>query len=103
MSTPKLFSAYLLDPEEGWCAMHRLPLETAIRYCKDFRQDWAGVSVAIVPDGADPEPYLKLVTEKRDETFRGGHFLTRGRCDTCGEPCDGDGCTANREHLFALA
>lgn len=58
-----MFSAYMLDPEEGWCAVHRLPLDMAIRYCKEYRRDWAGVLVAIVPDGEDSKPYLQFVVE----------------------------------------
>lgn len=27
---------------------------------------------------------------------------TYGRCDTCGSPCDADGCSADREHAIAL-
>lgn len=31
-----------------------------------------------------------------------GEFLTHGRCDTCGAPCDENGCPVNREHPVAL-
>lgn len=54
-----MFSAYTLDPEHGWIATHRLPLDAAIDYCKEHRSHTAGTLVAIVPDGEDPEPYLK--------------------------------------------
>lgn len=37
-----------------------------------------------------------------DETERDGRPLLRGRCDTCGAPCDDDGCTADRTHEVAL-
>lgn len=56
-----MFSAYMLDPEHGWIGTHRLPLETCIRACKEYRVRTAGGLVAIVPDHADPEPYFDLV------------------------------------------
>lgn len=31
-----------------------------------------------------------------------GKPLPYGRCDTCGAPCDSDGCTADRGHQVAL-
>lgn len=56
-----MFSAYLLDPEHGWHGVHRLPLDSAVRHCKEYRARNAGVLVAVVPDGADPKPYFALV------------------------------------------
>lgn len=56
----KLFSAYMFDSEYGWVAVHRLPLDAAIRYCKEYRSDWNTPLVAIVPDGEQPQPYFKL-------------------------------------------
>jgi hypothetical protein len=54
------YSAYMLDPTWGWVATHRLPLSSAIYYCKENRQR-SDCPVAIVPDKADPAPYLALV------------------------------------------
>lgn len=31
-----------------------------------------------------------------------GEFLSHGRCDTCGAPCDERGCTIDREHKVAI-
>lgn len=56
-----MFSAYTLDPEHGWIATHRLPFNTALAYCKDYRSRYGGSLVAVVPDQADPKPYLELV------------------------------------------
>lgn len=28
-----------------------------------------------------------------------GCVIEHGRCDTCGEPCDEDGCTSDRQHV----
>lgn len=56
-----MFSAYVLDPRDGWTAVHRLSLMTAIHYCREFREHTAGSLVAIVPDGVDPDPFLTLV------------------------------------------
>lgn len=55
-----MFSAYMLDPKEGWCAVHRLPLDVAVRYCKEYRNDWNHPLVVIVPDGEDPKPYFQF-------------------------------------------
>lgn len=56
-----LFSAYMLDPTYGWSATHRLPLVSAIHFCKEHRRHTLDIPVAIVPDLADPIPILKLV------------------------------------------
>lgn len=38
-----------------------------------------------------------------DETVGAdGQTLPHGRCDTCGAPCDADGCTTDRNHPIAL-
>lgn len=88
-----MFSAYELDPTFGWVAVHRLPLDDAISFCKHYREQ-KNPRVAIVPDGEDPDPYLAFVNELYDEG---------DRCDTCGAPCDSTGCTRNRDHEPALA
>lgn len=62
MEDPKLFSAYMLDPEHGWNAVHRLPLDAAIRYCKEYRSSWAGSRVALVPDGMNSDPFLEFAS-----------------------------------------
>jgi hypothetical protein len=54
------FSAYWLDPTHGWMATHRLPLDSAILYCKEYRRHEFDCPVAIVPDTADPTPYLRV-------------------------------------------
>jgi hypothetical protein len=58
-----MFSAYLMDPEHGWVATHRLPLASAIQYCLDYRERYAGVVVAVVPDDMDPKPMLDFVAK----------------------------------------
>lgn len=63
-----MYSAYMLDPEHGWNAVHRLPKPDAIEYCKQYRERVAGSLVAVVPDGVDPEPYLSIV--KSHEVIR---------------------------------
>jgi hypothetical protein len=55
-----LFSAYMLDPTHGWIATHRLPLDSAIYYCKEYRRHTYDIPVALVPDNADPAPFLRL-------------------------------------------
>lgn len=55
-----MFSAFWLDPQHGWCATHRLPLESAIFYCKEYRRHQPFTPVALVPDNVDPMPYLRL-------------------------------------------
>lgn len=37
-----------------------------------------------------------------DETYVDGKFNPYGRCDTCGAPCDVNGCTKDAFHLVAL-
>lgn len=57
----KMYSAYMFDAQDGWCAVHRLPLKVAIRYCKEYKRDWSSQTlVALVPDGFDPKPYFQL-------------------------------------------
>jgi hypothetical protein len=60
MADPALFSAYTLDIHHGWHSVDHLPLDDAIRYCKEYRRNWAGSLVALVPEGAAPEPYFEL-------------------------------------------
>lgn len=66
--------------------------------------EWLVVAdVARVDDDVhvDVEP-----ADNRDETVSAdGSPLPRGRCDTCGAPCDADTgeCTAERNHPVALA
>lgn len=55
-----MFSAYMLHPTDGWIATHRLPLASAIFYCKEHRHHTFGIPVAVVPDNADPAPYLAI-------------------------------------------
>lgn len=55
-----MFSAFWLDPTYGWCATHRLPLDSAIFYCKEYRRQQYDVPVAVIPDNADPAPFLRL-------------------------------------------
>lgn len=102
-----MFSAYWLDPSYGWIAAHRLPLASAIVYCKECRRNQLDCPVAIVPDGADPAPYLRLaegVNGQGDECYdANGEWLPMGRCDSCGAPCDPFGCTRDREHIVAVA
>lgn len=58
----KQYSAYSLHPTYGWMATHRLPLKSAIFYCKQIgRRD--NIPVAIIPDNADPAPYLEQVAK----------------------------------------
>lgn len=59
MKDPKLFSAYMLDPEHGWHVVHELSLDAATLRCEEYRNDWAGSRVVVVPDGVDPNPYLE--------------------------------------------
>jgi hypothetical protein len=68
MDTKKMFSAYVLDPEHGWFATHRLPFDSAVKYCRENRKRTAGSLVAVVPDDVDPEPYLSIV--KSQEVIR---------------------------------
>jgi hypothetical protein len=111
------YSAYTLDPEHGWIGTHRLPLESAIKYSLDYRSRTAGGLVAVVPDGTNPDPILKAVSELgatrltdqvlrlRDETYdlAGKALLPYGRCDTCGAPCDQNGCIRFPDHVVAFA
>lgn len=55
-----MFSAYTLDQTYGWIATHRLPLDDAIIYCKKYREQQYNCPVALVPDGDDPTPYLRM-------------------------------------------
>lgn len=55
-----MFSAFMLDPVHGWIATHRLHLDSAIYYCKMYRKQQYNCPVALVPDTADPMPYLRL-------------------------------------------
>lgn len=50
-----------------------------------------GISKVVVADMPDT-----------DETYIDGKFNPYGRCDTCGAPCDKNGCTADTFHLVAL-
>lgn len=57
----RLFSVYMFDPEHGW----HPPVDScmfphAITIAKDFRDNWAGSRVALVPDGVDPDPFLEF-------------------------------------------
>ena len=54
-----MFSAYERDPTHGWVAVHRLPLRDAINFCKHCLAQKSG-PVAVVPDGEDPAPYLRI-------------------------------------------
>ena len=63
MKVLDLFSAYVRDPTYGWMATHRLPLASAIGFCKEHRRHQYDIPVAVVPDGADPMPYLELAEE----------------------------------------
>lgn len=108
------YSAYTLDPEHGWIATHRLPLESAIRYSLDHKERNAGTIVAVVPDGANPDlvidsicramagfPQSPLPILDLDECYDGnGTAYPYGRCDTCGLPCDENGCTQPGLHAF---
>lgn len=118
------YSAYTLDPEHGWIATHRLPLESAIRYSLEYKERTAGALVAVVPDGANPDPILERVQvqqvrrsirgdrgpvtlptpDSRDECYDAtGKPYPYGRCDVCGCPCDEAGCTNLRLHTLAEA
>jgi hypothetical protein len=55
-----MFSAFWLDPTYGWMATHRLPLDSAILYCHEYRRHQYDCPVAIVPDCEDPAPYLRV-------------------------------------------
>lgn len=55
-----MFSAYMLHPTDGWIATHRLPLHSAIFFCKEHRRRTHDIAVAVVPDMEDPAPYLEL-------------------------------------------
>lgn len=55
------YSAYTLDPEHGWVATHRLPLESALKMSREYYERTAGALVAVIPDGEDPDPILKHV------------------------------------------
>lgn len=68
MVNTRLYNAYLLDIEHGWHIVPELTLDEAVRYCNDYKQDWAGSAVAIAPYGADPQPYLDLVVKNRTES-----------------------------------
>lgn len=55
-----------------------------------------GVTASALELGADPSLWA-------DESVGpDGEFLPRGRCDTCGAPCDEQGCAADRSHEVAL-
>lgn len=62
-----LYSAYLYDHRIGWSGIHRIMEAEAIQFCRDYRFDWNG-RVALVPYGADPEPYFTIA-------FKGGPRL----------------------------
>lgn len=57
------YSAYTLDPEHGWIATHRLPLDSALQMSLEYYERTAGGLVAVIPDGADPDPILKHVED----------------------------------------
>lgn len=44
----------------------------------------------------------KVTVVDMDETYVDGQFNPYGRCDTCGAPCDKNGCSADQFHLVAL-
>lgn len=56
------YSAFWLDSDNEWRATHRLPLDSAIYYCQQYKKNQAHLDcrVAIVPDGMDPAPFLQL-------------------------------------------
>jgi hypothetical protein len=48
---------------------------------------------------------LALPPEPKDDCYdESGQFLPRGRCDTCGAPCDSEEgfCTEDRSHKTAI-
>ena len=46
---------------------------------------------------------IESIVVSDDETVdEDGEFLPRGRCDTCGNPCDEQGCTLDRDHQVAI-
>lgn len=55
------YTAYQLTGDGTWVGTHRLPLETAIMYCQQFRLHSFDCTVAIVPDNKDPQPIFKIV------------------------------------------
>lgn len=111
------YSAYMRTGDGVWVGTHRLPLSSAITYCKEFRRHSFDCPVVIVPDGQDQAPLVKLVNSLHDgksvftrpvedETVDGnGIPYPRGRCDTCGAPCDDKAgfCTEDPDHVVALA
>ncbi len=53
------YSAYQRTPDLEWVGVHRLPLESAIYHCKEYKRQ-QDCLVAVVPDGADPAPYFQI-------------------------------------------
>lgn len=67
------------------------------------------VAIALLPPGAQRDELLEGRTDlgqpavTMDESYGpDGQPLPRGRCDTCGAPCDGQGCTTDRSHDTAI-
>lgn len=104
------YTAYQQTGDGTWVGTHHLPLKTAVMYCKQFRLHTFGCPVAIVPDNADPQPIFGLVekfegvTPRVDETVDTmGVPYPRGRCDTCGAPCDFNTGECTEDHLHVVA
>ncbi len=55
-----LFSVYLFDPEHGWRSVDHLTLNQAITHAEDWRSNWAGSRVALVPHDMEPEPFMEF-------------------------------------------
>lgn len=110
------YSAYMRTGDGVWVGTHRLPLSSAITHCKEMRRHSFDCPVIVVPDGQDQAPLVRLVNSLYDgkvvgarpvdETVNGnGIPYPRGRCDTCGAPCDDTtgACTENTRHIVAIA
>lgn len=74
-----MFSAFYLDPTHGWIATHRLPLDSAIHYCQEYREQHYECPVALVPDGENPTPFMILAEARaRYVQSRRNHDLLLG-------------------------
>lgn len=81
---------------------HRMTAVEAADYCRLFWKDVVVISDTHIRLTGFRDYYAVGQPRPGDERFGSDDKpLTRGRCDTCGAPCDDAGCTSSRSHEVA--
>lgn len=83
-------------------AAEGLALLDALHTADNYRDLWATREAWQAWQRDHLRPILAAAAEPLDERLdAGGNSLPYGRCDTCGAPCDANGCTVNAGHEIA--